>query len=308
LKPVQTQHGMAGARAGGTGRRRSGLIAATLVFLACLGAAAIAERLARTAASAGTKKLIQAGENLFHRDGAAGVAHTDDNCASQLPLGRDPAFTNPGWSDGLQRLCRSEFVLGHSSKTRTALWSAERLTRSRLQAARKLSRDSRFFEEPELPAAARGRLRDYARSGWQRGHLSPSGDMSTAAAQQESFSLANMVPQDPDSNRYLWESIESGTRDRAMDLGELFVITGPLFQGTEVAFINDRIATPSHLWKLLYDARNREGGVFLAENNASKTLKWLAIADFEQLSGYRFGLAAPKLMRMHAPRQHFREN
>lgn len=132
--------------------------------------------------------------------------------------------------------------------------------------------------------------------------------MSTAAAQQESFSLANTVPHDPDSNRYLWESIESGARDRAMELGELFVITGPLFQRSQVAFINDRIAIPSHLWKLLYDARSREGGVFLVENSASKAIKWVAIADFEQLSGYRFGLAAPKLMRMPPPRQHFRQN
>jgi endonuclease G, mitochondrial len=39
-----------------------------------------------------------------------------------------------------------------------------------------------------------------------------------------------MVPQDPGSNRCLWEGIESAVRDLATREGEVFVLTGPIFR------------------------------------------------------------------------------
>ena len=46
--------------------------------------------------------------------------------------------------------------------------------------------------------------------------MSPNGDMGTPEAQQQSFSLANMIPQAPKLNRVLWEGIESAVRNWAI--------------------------------------------------------------------------------------------
>ena len=80
----------------------------------------------------------------------------------------------------------------HSGISRTPLYSAEHLTRANLAAAKKLSKKDSFHPESTLPAQDRAELSDYARSGYDRGHLSPNADFANRSAQAESFSLANM--------------------------------------------------------------------------------------------------------------------
>jgi hypothetical protein len=75
----------------------------------------------------------------------------------------------------------------------------------------------------------RSELQDYVRSGFVRGHMSPSGNMPTATAQFESFSQANMVSQNPNDNQNLCEGIESSVRYLTSRRRELFVMTGPIF-------------------------------------------------------------------------------
>ncbi|MBL6458967.1 DNA/RNA non-specific endonuclease [Belnapia sp. T6] len=50
--------------------------------------------------------------------------------------------------------------------------------------------------------------------------MAPSGDMAPLEGQAESFSLANLVPQNPGSNRCLWEGTESAVRELALQEGE----------------------------------------------------------------------------------------
>ena len=78
---------------------------------------------------------------------------------------------------------------------------------------------------------------NYRRSGYDRGHMTPSGDMPDEHAQQQTFSLANMVPQTAALNRGVWEGIESAVRDLAVRQGELYVVTGPVFAGQELKSI-----------------------------------------------------------------------
>jgi endonuclease G len=252
-------------------------------------------------AYAGHQRKDHAGQHS-----SAGQAPTGgSSCASQLPQGKTPTFANPKLGVDVHMICYQEYAVAVSGKTLTALWSAEYLTRQRLTAAKSVKRVNSFHEEDSLPAASRSHLRDWVRSGYDRGHLSPSGDASTSRAQNETFSLANMVPQNPSNNRHLWEGIESGTRAFALSNGKLYVITGPLFVGQNIKFINNRVAVPTQLFKLLYNPVNNTAGVYVVDNIDTKTIAWKSIPEFEQSSSYRFGLGSPALMGMPQPKQHF---
>ena len=238
-------------------------------------------------------------------DSAAGaVPPQGSGCAAQLANGRAPQFANVSWTVGLTQLCYEELTIGYSSKTRTPLWVGEYLTPQRIAAARQQIRNSKFFEDPHLPVDARAQLGDYVRSGYDRGHMAPNGDFSSPKTQAECFTLANIVPQNPDNNRHTWESLESGTRNYVMAQGPLYVVTGPLFTGAEISFLNNRVAIPTELWKLIYDPARHAGGVYLVKNEAQPQINWMGIAAFEKLSGYRFGLGTVALLDMPATRMH----
>src|SRR3546814_5936594 len=97
--------------------------------------------------------------------------------------------------------CYSSFAALHSGVSRTALWSAEFLSKDRIGSARKIERTSEFFAETQIPVSESAELDDYRRSGYDRGHLAPSGNMPNKESQAESFSLANNVPQNGELNR-----------------------------------------------------------------------------------------------------------
>jgi endonuclease G, mitochondrial len=91
-------------------------------------------------------------------------------------------------------LCNDAFAVVASGLTHGALWSAEHPTARSLVAARATAREGDFHAEDRLPPADQAQLEDYRRSGFDRGHMMPSGDMPNREAQQQSFSLANIVP------------------------------------------------------------------------------------------------------------------
>lgn len=205
-----------------------------------------------------------------------------------------PDITNSAMTRAAREVCFSAFGVMHSGVTRTPLWSAEHLTRAGLSDARQISRVNNFHAESQLPASERAELRDYVRSGYDRGHMAPSADMPDPQAQSESFSLSNMVPQNSENNRYLWAGIESSVRKLAQDRGELFVITGPLFKGKTITQVGDRVMVPTQLFKVVYDPKRKQAGAYLVANEATGDYSVVSVAELEKLAGIDFfpGMAA----------------
>src|SRR5690242_6663317 len=76
-------------------------------------------------------------------------------CASQLLEGEAPTLINEKLAARTRELCFSGFAELHSGITRTPLWSAEHLTRTRIEAAKTVRRHNAFHAEPRLPRADR---------------------------------------------------------------------------------------------------------------------------------------------------------
>lgn len=234
----------------------------------------------------------------------AGISHAawgaTSACGANYWAGTAPDIVNAAMARQSREVCFSAFGVMHSGITRTPLWSAEHLTRERLAAAREMTRVNTFHAETRLPTGERAELADYVRSGYDRGHMSPSADMPDAQAQSESFSLSNMVPQNAENNRHLWAGIESSVRTLAKQRGELYVITGPLFKGKTITQVGDRVMVPTQLYKIVYDPRRQEAGAYLVANTATGDYSVVSVAALEQLAGIDFFPGMPAKVKATA--------
>jgi endonuclease G, mitochondrial len=225
-------------------------------------------------------------------------AHAADAvlCPGLFAGGQPPALLNPKLASRTHGLCYDAYAVLASGVTRGPLWSAEHPTRASLEAARGTRRVNLFHTEDALPPGDRAELTDYLRSGYDRGHMTPSGDMPTIRAQQQSFSLANVVPQASVLNRGLWEHIESTTRRRAERAGELYVVTGPVFQGGELQQIGAGVLVPPATFKAIYDPQMNTAGAYVCANTDQPECCTVSVTELALMTGIDpFPAVAPEI-------------
>lgn len=206
-------------------------------------------------------------------------------CPEHFADGQAPDFINQKLSAKTRDVCYSGFAITHSGITRTALYAAEHLTRDRLMQGKGLKRQSQFHPDEHIPIAERAELHHYARSGYDRGHVAPSADMFDVESQQECFTLANMIPQVPAINRGPWEGIESTVRKMTENKGELYVVTGAIFQGGNLQRIGGAVMVPTQMFKAVYDPKKKQAGAYLIDNAKEAQPQQISIMDLEKLSG-----------------------
>lgn len=172
-------------------------------------------------------------------------------------------------------LCYDAFAILHSGESKTPVLVAQRLNRASVAEAGE-KRTNHFFADARLRLAERASLEDYQGSGYDRGHMAPAGDMPTAQAMAQSFSLANMVPQAPAHNRGTWAtSVEASTRKYAARAsGNVYVITGPIFVPNieeSPSIGRGQVRVPKYLFKLVYDQNENRAWAYLDENSNETT-------------------------------------
>ena len=203
-------------------------------------------------------------------------------------------------------ICFSQYGVLNSSVTKTPLWSAENLTPERVRQAKALHRENKFHSEKLIADKGdRASLSDYLGSKKDRGHMSPDDDMGDMDAQFESFSLANMVPQHPCNNEIIWKAIETSVRNYVMAHGNVYVVTGPIFDDMSLT-IGNGVHVPTRLFKAVYDPRTNAVVVVVTENKNVQTYTtatldqvrdWTGLDLFPGVSNFS-SLALPPLANL----------
>lgn len=91
---------------------------------------------------------------------------------------------------------------------------------------------------------------DFSGSGYDRGHMTPSGDRTkTVANNSETFLMTNMLAQAPNNNQQHWATLESYCRTLAGQGNELYIISGGY--GTSGYIAGGKVAVPTYTWKVI---------------------------------------------------------
>lgn len=144
---------------------------------------------------------------------------------------------------------RSQYALSYNRDRGTANWASWQLSADWLG---NTERQDNFRQDGGLPSEFyQVTPNDYRNSGFDRGHVVPSGDR-TQNPQDNSatFLMTNILPQAPENNRGAWRELEEYSRDLVYQFDlELLVIAGGYGDQTQLS--EGRITAPSRLWKII---------------------------------------------------------
>lgn len=127
--------------------------------------------------------------------------------------------------DDIQVVDRGDFIIGWSNKLRHPVWCAYHVVKD---AKHEVGKRPGFVRDASLPAAPIPA--DYAKSGYDRGHMAPNYAIATrygSEAQKKTFAMSNIAPQTPALNRGVWRDVEHRIADLwTARYGEIWVVVG----------------------------------------------------------------------------------
>lgn len=186
----------------------------------------------------------------------------------------------------------SAYSLVYNHKHMQAKWVAYNLTYGNTIGG--AERSSKFSIDPSIsPRTAV--TSDYTKTGYDRGHLAPAGDMKfSAQAMSESFYMSNVSPQLPGFNRGIWKKLEEQFRSWAPSSHPVFVVTGPVLTDPISSHIGQTcsISVPQRFYKIMLDTASpmRAIAFVLPNNSSTQPLSSFAMSidEAERITGIDF--------------------
>ena len=152
-----------------------------------------------------------------------GFPATDSTDNGSLALGVPGLVTEGGVSDIANS--KGSYSMAFDPSILSPRWVSWHLDN---QDIGKSGRSNDFRPDLALPAALQVRPNDYRSSGYDRGHICPSGDRTAEKeANSSTFLMSNMLPQAPDLNRQVWAKFEEYLRSQLKDgSNEIYIVSG----------------------------------------------------------------------------------
>lgn len=152
--------------------------------------------------------------------------------------------------DTHQIITHSGFTLCYREKFEIPEWVAYTLTKEKLE--KNVKRKDNFRIDDFVFTDSSQNL-DYKKSGFDKGHLAPSGDLTYSFdSMNDSFYLSNMTPQVPGFNRGIWKTLETQVREFAQHFDIIYIVTGPILEKSKYKTIGqNQVAIPEYFYKAI---------------------------------------------------------
>lgn len=248
-------------------------------------------------------------------DAQARTVNLNQNLNISVPLpDEDPLiFGNPSNATGdianenNYLMQKPQYTISYNRSRGEPNWVAWRLDSSWVGGA---PRQNDYRPDTSLPAGwYQVTDSDYSGSGYDRGHMCPSGDRTRSIADNSAtFLMTNFVPQLAANNQGPWEEFETYCRTLASQGNEVYIIDGP--NGNVGTIASGRVVIPAVTWKVVLILPNgsndlsrvsratRAFGIIVPNqpplniNEPWRTFR-VTVDAVENLTGYNFFSAIP---------------
>ncbi len=179
-------------------------------------------------------------------------------CSVQLSFGQyEPKVAG-------ELVVHTHYSLDYNEEHEQANWVFYKLSSENITG--EAERSNTFRIDPKVSTKSAS-TSDYTKSGYDRGHLCPAGDMSHSdVAMKESFYMSNMSPQAPSLNRGRWKSLEDLVRTWCRAKGELYIVVGGVLKEGLPQIGTNKVSIPEHYYKAIYSPTDDEMIAFIMPN------------------------------------------
>ena len=212
-------------------------------------------------------------------------------------------YKAPTWDEALlmqqvpkecaqQILRRVGYVVSYNPDNRIPNWVAWQLTESHTTGPYK--RAGIGFQADSEAKGVQVTTYDYSRSGYDRGHMCPSGDNKwDKTAQQQSFLMTNICPQNRNLNAGDWNEMENQCRKWAKQYGCIYIVAGPILYNQKHKTIGKaKVVVPEAFFKVVLCMEGTPKAIgFIYKNEAGNRPKGdyvNSIDAIERITGFDF--------------------
>ncbi|WP_149205632.1 DNA/RNA non-specific endonuclease [Flavobacterium johnsoniae] len=213
------------------------------------------------------------------------VSDQSNNTGSLYSVSYEPTSTTN------QIVKHKYYTLSYNEKFEQAEWVAYELKKEYLKNGN--FKRPYFIEDPKVTTGSAD-WRNYKKSGYDKGHLCPAGDMEfSEEAYNDTFYTSNISPQKHDFNSGIWNRIEQKTRYWAGKYNDIYVVTGGVLKDTDKKIGTEKVSVPKYFYKIVLAKSGKEHKAiaFLVPNEDSDKSIYdfvVPIETVEKMTGIDF--------------------
>jgi endonuclease G len=156
---------------------------------------------------------------------------------------------------GVQPICRQAYLVGYDAAAKLPKYvTYELLPQNALGC---VARTNAFATDQSVAGGATAA--DYAGTGYDKGHMSPDGDLSwDVQVEFESFLMTNMSPQAGSLNRGIWKLLETSIRGWAVQRNQSYTVyVGGVYDAKNMK-IGSGVVVPNGFYKIVINNQTNE--------------------------------------------------